>query len=128
MTVNEIYTRIIKSTFRSWWKTGVQSYALDLLEEIAFTHGEETEFPSDMHEGKSWLLNGAPDWRAYSWDGCALIYDGDIAARLCTPSEYSKTDHGRRRPNAQEEWLDVQARALFQAANLIYRTAKEGTK
>lgn len=67
------------------------------------------------------LLNGAKDWRAYSWDGCALIYDGDIARHYCTPSELKKTKNGQRRPNSREEWLDVQARALFQASMLIAR-------
>ena len=63
------------------------------------------------------MLNGANDWIQYSWGGSALIYDGNIAERLCTPSELKRTHNGERRPNSHEEWLDVQARALFQAAN-----------
>ena len=31
------------------------------------------------------LLNGAMDWLEYSEAGCALVYDEDIAERLCTP-------------------------------------------
>ena len=54
----------------------------------------------------------------------SLIYNEDIAERLCTPSELKKTRHGERRPNAREEWLDTQARALFQAYNLIGRLAR----
>lgn len=65
------------------------------------------------------LLNGADDWNAYSWGGCALCYDGDIAERLCSPSELKKTRNGERRPNSREEWLDVQARALYQAARRV---------
>lgn len=70
------------------------------------------------------MLNGADSWSQYSWGGSALIYDGDIAERLCSPSEYKRSREGERRPNSQEEWLDVQARALFQAANMIIRLAR----
>ena len=128
MTVHEIYIRIDSTTPFSAWKRGVKLYALEMLEEIEWNHGEKMEFPMGPREGRALLLNGAPSWSAYSWGGCALIYNGDIAERLCCPSEYKKTREGERRPNAQEEWLDVQTRALFQAANLIYRTAKEETK
>lgn len=125
MTVHEIYIRIDSTTPFSAWKRGVKLYALEMLEEIEWNHGEEMEFPIGLREGRALLLNGAPSWSAYSWGGCALIYNGDIAERLCCPSEYKKTREGERRPNAREEWLDVQARALFQAANLICRTARE---
>lgn len=50
-----------------------------------------------------------------------MIYDSDIAERLCNPSELKKTRNGERRPNGREEWLDTQARALFQAANRVCR-------
>ena len=65
---------------------------------------------------KAAMLNGANDWSHYSWSGCGLVYDGDIAEHYCTPSELKKTRHGERRPNSREEWLDVQARALHQAS------------
>ena len=65
------------------------------------------------------MLNGAQDWEQYSWGGSALIYDGDIAERLCCPSELKKTRNGERRPNSREEWLDVQARALYQASSRV---------
>lgn len=73
----------------------------------------------DRKEFREWLKNGADGWEAYSWGGSALIYNSDIAERLCTPSELKKTRNGERRPNRDEEWLDTQARALFQAANRL---------
>ena len=78
----------------------------------------------DFVEKISWcemLLNGADSWGQYSWGGCSLIYNGDIAERLCSPSEFKKCREGERRPNAREEWLDTQARALYQACNRIKR-------
>ena len=71
--------------------------------------------PRNEKELKEWLLNGAMDWEDYSYGGCSLIYDSQIAERLCTPSELKKKDGGRLEPNSQESWLDVQTRALRQA-------------
>lgn len=56
--------------------------------------------------------------------GCACIFDSDIAERLCTQSELKRCDYGRLRPNSEEYWLDVQARALFQSYNLIVSAVK----
>ena len=105
---------------RSAWGRGVNAYALELLENLRERADYEGRTPESGKECREWLLNGASDWSEYSWDGAALIYDGDIAERLCTPSELKKTRNGERRPNSREEWLDVQARALHQAAKRVY--------
>ena len=113
---NELYKKIELSNPKSAWDKGVKDYALELFENLEeFTTIEELE--------KN-LLNGAKDWFKYSWGGCSLIYDGDIAQRLCSPSELKKTRNGQRKPNKREEWLDLQARALYQAFSLIKRTFK----
>ena len=112
---------------RSAWDKGVTVYALELLEglEEAIDGGyfapDDIAAPKVLEKG---LLNGASSWNEYSWGGCSLIYDGDIAERLCCPSELKKTRHGERRPNSREEWLDVQARALYQACNRVKRAAR----
>ena len=51
----------------------------------------------------------------------ADVHDADICERLCCPSEIKKKKHGELSPNAGETWLDVQARALKQAARLVER-------
>lgn len=107
---------------RSAWARGVALYASELLDDIAEAlRGGWLSLDDLMHrcDRQTAMLNGARDWSQYSWGGCSLIYDSDIAERLCTPSELKKTRHGDRRPNATEEWLDVQARALFQASNRV---------
>ena len=119
-TINQLREAIKNSPARSAWDKGVKLYAAELIEEMP----ADQEFygsPADKKE----LLNGADNWQQYSEGGCALIYDGDIAERLCNPSEYKRTKGGERQPNARESWLDVQARALYQAARLICRLAKE---
>lgn len=118
-TITEI-TAIIEATNpRSAWSKGVKAYALELLEELPHNveYGTIESLEADM-------LNGARDWKQFSWGGCSLIYNEDIAKRLCTPSELKKTRNGERRPNGREEWLDVQARALWQAARQISRAAR----
>ena len=74
------------------------------------------------------LLSGAKDWKEYSWGGRSLIYDQDIAERLSSPSELRKTNNGQRRPNAREEWLDTQARALYQASYKLLNNEKKSRR
>jgi len=112
---------------RSAWDRGVTAYALELVDGIEEAIAGGWFYLSDLAAPamlRRQMLNGAEDWSQYSWGGCSLIYDQDIAERLCTPSELTKTRHGERKPNTREEWLDVQRRALTQAAERVQRAAK----
>ena len=102
---------------RSAWSKGVKEYAYMLLDNI-FLHSDYksiTNFKS-LHKA---LLKGTPNWKMFSRGGYALIYDEDIAENLCSPSKLKKCKNGMLRPSKKEQWLDVQARALVQAENLI---------
>lgn len=110
-----IFEKIVHINPRSAWDRGVVRYAVDLMNDV---DGKEITEKN--------LLNGAKDWKEYSYGGSALIYDVSICNRLCTPYEIKKTHNGERRPNKQENWLDVQARALYQAARLIMEIKKGG--
>ena len=114
MEKEEIKKALEKEKALSAWKAGVIKYAFDILDNI-----------DDVEVTEKNLLNGADNWKQYSEGGCALIYDVDICHRLCTPSEIKKTHNGERRPNKQENWLDTQARALFQAARLIMKIKRD---
>ena len=122
--IEKLYQSIENEKQRSAWDRGVNEYALEMVEQLGeqIRDGYFDELDlSDLKKVRTALLNGAENWRQYGWGGCSLIYDSDIAERLCCPSELKKTRNGERRPNSREEWLDVQARALFQAANRICR-------
>lgn len=100
---------------RSAWDKGVYDYAFDILEPL----GDELE-----NVKADTLMNGVNTWTAYSYGGCALICDDDIAKRMCTPSEYKK--YLNAGPNSKlsdsDYWLgNVQTRALFQAMAKIRR-------
>lgn len=116
MKISDIYNDILSRKFRSAWGRGVAQYALELLHDLA-DNGEE-EYTGSPYDHRA-LLNGASCWQEYSEGGCALIYNRDIAERLCNPSELRRTDFGKRNPNSRENWIDCQARALFQAELLI---------
>jgi hypothetical protein len=103
---------------KSKWQKGVELYADELREFLEEHKLEATEEN---------VLNGARDWSEYSFGGSSLIYDYEIAERLATPSEVkrcTRKDGSLRRPNAREEWLDVQARALYQACMQVLRGVK----
>lgn len=112
-TINELRITIENRYARSAWDKGVKEYAIDLLDDLEDSDLENVE------KLRETLLNGARNWSEYSWGGCALIYDCDIAERLCTPSELKRCNGGNWRPNRNTEWLDVQARALTRAAVMI---------
>lgn len=114
MKPSELAAKIENVKTRSAWDRGVIAYTLDLIEELP-----EEELPQSRALLEKMLLNGAQSWDQYSWSGCSLIYDSQIAARLCSPSELKKTRNGERHPNSREEWLDTQARALYQASRLV---------
>lgn len=122
--IEKLYQSIESEKQRSAWDKGVTKYALELVEQLGEQINGGYFEELDLTESKkvrAALLNGAADWSQYSWGGSTLIYNSDIAERLCNPSELKKTRNGERRPNSREEWLDTQARALFQAANRVCR-------
>lgn len=127
LNIEKIRETIENKPVHSAWNRGVKSYAVDLLNELteniqgSYIDPEDLDSPALL---KKALLNGAADWAQYSWGGSSLIYDGDIAERLCTPSEYKRKRGGDLQPNSRETWLDVQARALYQAARWIINAAR----
>lgn len=98
---------------RSAWRRGVRLYAIDLLSYLP-DYQELT-----LENCREVLLNGAGSWKEWAYGGCGLVYDCDIAERLCTPSELRKKCGGELEPNLRESWLDVEARAVGHAAAAI---------
>ena len=120
MTKKELITAINASKARAAWARGVKEYAKHLVEAV---YSNDTDI---VKADVTIYLNGAENWREYSYgvlDG-ALVYDYDIAKLLCTPSELKKTEFGRKQPNSSVNWLDMQARALYQAHRLIAEVIK----
>lgn len=118
--VNEIRARLEAVKTRSCWGRGVKGFALNLLrsyiDNCEYCDNNGRPIP-ELNEKT--LLNGADDWNEYCYGGGALIYDGDIAKNLCTPSELKRTDNGNKAPNDREGWQEVQARAYFQAYRML---------
>lgn len=104
---------------RSAWDKGVKQYALEMLDNLSGNWVDlEFAFSNENTLYKT-VLNGASSLMEYSEGGCALIYNRDIAERLCTPSELKKTDYGMKDPNKMESWIQCQTRALIQAWQIV---------
>lgn len=109
---NELRKLVEEIPNTSAWKRGIKKYTdelLDNLEEMAHIY---KRLPKDENELEEWLLKGARNWGDYSWRGYSLIYDSQIAERLCTPSEFRKKDGGRLAPSRHDNWFNEQAKAL----------------
>ena len=124
--MENVYTKELRKLVaefpnRSAWKRGVKEYTDELLDNLEEKAQYYERLPRNEKELKEWLLNGVMDLAEYSYGGCSLIYDSQIAERLCTPSEFKRKDSGRLALNGQESWLDVQTRALCQAHSRIAR-------
>ena len=146
---NEIYFIILTEVLstlqnqkpaRSKWNRAVIEDAEEMISEaIDNLRDNPEEAPRDLTQLTAELLNvgistlkcwGGDDGHngikdlyqcahESSWGGSHLCYNSDIARHYCTPSELKRTRDGARRPNAREEWLDVQARAIYQALSKI---------
>lgn len=110
---------------RGAYGRGVYEYAFDIIDVLEGYEPEELEAVKNRQYLKKLMLKGAESTKEASYGACFLIYDKDIAERLCNPSELKKTKHGQRRPNRNEEWLDVQARALNAAVWIVSRILLE---
>lgn len=113
----------------SAWNRGVRRYAVELIEKLPdryyFACENASEVEQTLKELRKILLNGANTWLEYSENGCAYIYDYDIAKSLCSPLEFISSNEGAKKPNKYETWLDVQGRALFQAWFLIKNVIRD---
>ena len=126
-TIAEISKDIENSPARSAWQRGVRDFAVDLFDTYAkeYKHLNDDDVLTERVLDSD-LLNGSDDWKAYSWGGCALVYAYDICKALCSPSEQKKYRDGELRYKHNEEWLDVQARALLSASRLVRKYAHRG--
>lgn len=125
-SIDETYKNI-EAEFkpRSKWDQGVKETALAVLDSLDMP---ETVLPDRFGSRRALLLNGADNWREYSYGGCALVCNVDIAARFFTSSEmrrYMADGHDASMAFRGEPLLDLQARALSQAERVISRYARE---
>ena len=119
---NNLY-QLIETKYkpRSAWNKGVKEYALELAEMLFENYTRFHDEVCDPNLLEKTLLNGASNWSEYSYGGCSLVCGGQIAERLSTKTELKLTKNGEKQPNKNENWLDVQARALYQASNIVKR-------
>ena len=107
---------------RSAWGRGVQAAAVEIVESVDYID----ELPASYKPFEWALLGGARDWSQYSWGGCSLCCNVEIAERYMTPSglkRYMAPGHEASEGFGGEQLLDMQARALRAACRRAYRAA-----
>lgn len=131
--IDDVRAAVESVKTRSAWDRGVKAQALDFCDEMADWAAFDTDNKpgeglaggvircSSSGELVELLKNGAEDWNYSSYGGNGLISDADIAERYCTKSELKRTRGGERRPNPREDWMEVQARGMGQAAQMVAR-------
>lgn len=97
---------------RSAWDKAVKTYAYEVVEDLDV---EEISYNPGL---STTLLNGASSWPQYSFSGCSLCYDVQIAERIMSPSEFKRWARAKN-PLYKIDLLATQATALFQAEKLI---------
>ena len=127
MKSSDLLKKVESVKVRGAWNNGVKEYAVYLLGNC-LANSDYAEI-KNLAELKAVLLNGANDWRQYSYGGMGYVSGEIICRALCSPSEYRRLHYkegGVKQPNKNETWCDVEAQALFQAWELIKRVYNEG--
>ena len=108
----------LKKTPRGKWYDGVSLYAVDLIQN--YMKDNNLDDKDDVGEiTEKTLLNGSLDWHQFSTTGGGLQFPRKICARLLSPSAQMKTNYGEWKPSKDEDWNELEARALYQAWLLI---------
>jgi len=111
-TINDIMDELDVRPGMPDWEFAVRRYAMNMFKEYMewknLYRWNEASLLGEITEGS--LLNGAKDWEQYSHDGNSLIYENDIRRRL--------------RGNGNGDLLNIQAKALKEAAQLIIAATK----
>ena len=106
------------------WTRAVCQYAMEMLESFEENNGFDVEKLNEKS-----LLRGARDWQQYSNGGFSLVGNSEIAERLCSPTQLYIYERGMKAPvgmktlqgtaHSDSSWIDVQAVALKQAAEMV---------
>ncbi len=125
ITAKEVlsYIENLKIRHPSKWLQAVKQDAEGLLNLFIEKHGDAAFSEKD-------LLRGSRDWSQYCYAGGALVSNYNIAKRYCSDDELKKlgwkeNGYCPEYPNKKETWQDVQARAYFQASELIKRSVHD---
>lgn len=112
---------IKNDSYRSQWERAVRDYALEMIDQC--DKKDITSYKQIPNHCNAANMKDYAIARALSEGGCFEIYNGDIAKRLCTPSQLKRHTRkdGTVRDLPHESWIDVQTRAVYQAILLIKR-------
>ena len=119
--ITKIKTWVENESCRSQWERAVRDYALWIISKC--DKKNITSYKQLLNHCGAARMSDYAIARDLSEGGCFEIWDGDIAKRLCTPSELKRVlrKDGTVRDLPHESWIDVQTRAVYQAILLLER-------
>lgn len=110
MTKQDLIKQIEQWKPRSAWDKGVKELMFMIVEHECRDFIDDFK-TIDTHKIDE-LISLAKEW---SYNGELWIYDQQLAEQFCTPSELKRVKGGKFPPNSKEQWVDLQARACYQA-------------
>lgn len=119
--ITKIKTWVENESPRSKWERAVRDYALEMISKC--NKKDITSYKQLLNHVDAKNMDDYAIAKALSEGGCFEIWDGDIAKRLCTPSELKRVmrKDGTVKDLPHESWIDVQTRAVYQAILLLER-------
>lgn len=117
--IAKIKTWVDDASCRSHWERAVKDYALEMISQCDRT--SITSYKQIPNHCNAFNMTDSALAKALSEGGCFEIYNGDIAKRLCTPSQLKRVARkdGTVRDLPHETWIDAQTRAVNQAIFLL---------
>lgn len=119
--IEQLRNKLENTTYRSAWDNGVKQYMFMLLDRFK----EYYNYDNNTEWNEQTFLNGADNWKQYAEGGGGLCYNYNICVTLCTKSEQKRLQYGAKQPNKNESWIDVEARAFYQAWIKLNQMLKE---
>ena len=129
ITKQTVLNELTRHESHSAWMHGVVAYAVNMLNSISdhdfayLVYYAQQEGEDGIEKARAILHTPYDNWRNYSrlngW-----LSDEAIATLLCTPEELKRFDGGKLPPNGRSTWIDIQTRAMYNAACLIVATVQ----
>lgn len=138
MKIAELIKKVEDEKVRGKFAQGVKEYALEMLTRESIDPSEDADTLNAgtllNHVGGNMMKIGMFHscqveslCHECSWGGNFEIYSEDIANKLCSKScvqRKMRKDGALAKPNAREDWRDLQARAVRYALVKIQRLAR----
>ena len=117
---NEIAYQIVHRPWSGQFELQTLYYAFELLEQVA--EKNDLQNVQSFTDFQTKCLAGAPDWNRFSYGGCSLVSEYEIAKRFLPNLVGDKTP---KPPHAAADWMEVQAKVLPMACRRLWYAVRK---